>query len=139
MTSATGSNPRGLLFASRRGLTLIEILISVAILASAVVFIMQALARGAYALSLGSNQMRAYTFASAKMADLEVALSQEAAIDEEGSTPSSRDQFRWRVAMSPVDDEPQLQLVTLTIEWNQGPRVYASSYSLMRRLPEVTP
>ena len=139
MTSATGSNPRGLSFASLRGLTLIEILISVAILASAVVFIMQALARGAYALSLGSNQMRAYTFASAKMADLEVAFSQGAAIDEEGSARSSRDQFRWWVAMSPVEDEPQLQLVTLTVEWNQGPRVYESSYSLMRRLPEVTP
>jgi len=121
------------------GFTLLEILVSIAILASAVVVIMQALARGAYALSLGSNQMRAYTFASSKMADLEVALSQGAAIDKEGSARSSRDQFRWRVAMSPVEDEPQLQLVTLTVEWNQGPRVYESSYSLMRRLPVVAP
>lgn len=121
------------------GFTLVEILISVAILASAVVFIMQALARGAYALSLGGNQMRAYTFASAKMADLEVALSQGEDVDKQGSARSSRDQFRWRVATSPVEDEPQLQLVTLTVEWNQGSRTYESAYSLLRRLPEAAP
>ena len=122
--------------ANTRAFTLIEILVSVAILASAIVLIMQAFARGAYALSLSRNRLRAYTFAAAKMADLELGVRQGIPPKPDGQFRIGQDRFHWQVSAAPIPDEPALALVTLTVGWTQGRREYTSQTSLVTRIPE---
>jgi hypothetical protein len=119
-------------------LTLVEILISVAILAVGAVLIMQALARGAYALSAAHVRSQVYAFSAAKMADLELSLQQGVAPNTEGQFGVGREQIRWRVKTTLVDDEPELQLVTLIVSWRQGRHDYESSVATVQRVPVET-
>ena len=121
----------------RRGLTLVEVLISVAILASASVFVLQALMRGAYAVALVRNKLRAYAFASAKMADLELSAAQGTPPKKAGSFSFGHDRFQWRVDASVDPATPQLELLTLTVGWHQGRHPYESQVSAILRLPEA--
>lgn len=114
-----------------------EVLVSIIILAGATVFVLQALVRGAHALTLARNRLRASTFASAKMADLELQFRQGLAPDPAGRFRMGRDQFTWRVDAEPAASDPQLELVTLTVNWQQGPHTYASQLGTLRRLPET--
>ena len=158
MTSRTGSDPQPVCELARLricaftgqgshhaptprriGLTLIEVLVSIAILASASVLVMQAFVRGAYVLALARNRLGAYTFASAKMADLELGFARGVAPKPSGQFQIGRDQFQWRVEAAPASQDPELELVTLTVDWHQGSRAYASRVSMLRRLPEVPP
>ena len=156
MTSATGSNsirsglgaqgwgcwPRAQSPEPRAcvsGLTLIEILVSVAILASAMVLIMQALARGASALNLARNRLSAYRFSVAKMADLELSAGQPSVPRTEGQFRAGRDEFHWRVEAASSPDEPQLELVNLIVAWDQGRHTYESQVSALRPVPAPAP
>ena len=144
MTSATGSNSRGQRtehggqsarrVGSPRGLTLIELLVSVAILASASVLVVQAFIRGAYAMTTAANRLRAYEFASAKMADLELNLDQGVAPETAGQFRIGGDLFQWKADMAASDSDPELALVTLTVGWHQGPHGYETSVSALRRV-----
>ena len=124
---------------SKRGLTLIELLVSVTILASAIVLIMQALARSTYTLSLATSRLNANTFSRAKMAELELNFAQGIAPTPYGRVRMGREAFTWHVDSAPSPDDPQLELVTLTVEWQQGRRPYASQVSLLARLPQEQP
>jgi hypothetical protein len=115
---------------------LIEILISVAILASASVLILQAFARGAYALAAADRRFQAYSFTTSKMADVELALQQGLLPTPEGEFRKGREMFRWRVETAPSDEDPRFERVTLIVEWSQGRQPYASEVTLLRRLPE---
>ncbi len=126
-----GGAPR----AARRGFTLIEILISVVILASASVLVMQALARGAYTLAVATNRIRAYAFVATKMAELSTSLRQGIAPDRSGHFRVGRDEFRWYVQSSELPDGPKLELITLTVGWRQGRRPYEARVGMVRRVP----
>ena len=125
MTSRTGMR--------NNGLTLVEILVSVVILASAMVLIMQAFARGAQALSLARNRLRAYSFAMEKMADLELDFVQQIAPRLNGQFHRGHDLFHWRVEATAVADEPQLQWISLIVSWPQNQSVYESRVGLVIR------
>ena len=125
MTSQIGSRSRGL--------TLVEILVAVAILATGGVLILQALARGAYALNVAENRRWAYVFSQAKMADLDMSLKQGLEPKTHGEFRMGREQFRWDVDTF-ATDEPELQLVTLTVAWRQGRHDYASQFSTLVRV-----
>ena len=129
MISATGNE-------RRRGFTLVELLVSVAILAATSVLIAQALIRGAYMITTAVNRLQAYEFASAKMADLELVLSRDGVPETEGQFRVGRDRFSWRVARNPSEDEPALELITLTVSWRQGPHDYETHLSHLRRVPK---
>ena len=121
----------------RRGLTLVEILISVAILASASVFVLQALMRGAYAVALAGNKLRAYEFISAKMADLEISVAQGVRPRKDGEFAFGRDRFHWHVDTAVDPAAPPAEMVTLTIGWSQGRHPYESRITTLLRLPDV--
>ena len=123
----------------RGGFTLVEVLISIAILAVGAVLIMQALVRGAYALTVASNRSTVYSFAAAKLTDLELSTRQGVAQKSSGRFGSGAGQFEWQVDASPLDDEPQLSLVTLTVAWRQGRHRYESHFSTVQRLPPEAP
>jgi prepilin-type N-terminal cleavage/methylation domain-containing protein len=120
-----------------RGLTLVEILVSVAILASAAVLIMQALAKGAYVSTLAHNRLRAYAFSTAKLTDLEVAFAQGLTPDSEGEFRDGRQSFHWLVETAPAAADPALEQVTLTVDWRQGRHAHDSHVTMVRRLPAV--
>ena len=122
-----------------RGFTLIEILVSVIILSTAVVFLMQALARSSFALALATKRLNAYAFSAATMADLELAARQGAIPARTGQFRSGPDQFGWRVEPVVSSEDPQLELVTLTVEWHQGRHAYESQTSLLHRLAKAEP
>ena len=126
MTSRTGMR--------NNGLTLVEILVSVVILASAMVLIMQAFARGAQALSLARNRLRAYGFAMEKMADLELDFVQQITPRLNGQFYRGHDLFHWRVEATAVADEPQLQWISLIVSWPQNQSVYESRVGLVIRV-----
>ena len=117
-------------------MTLVEILISVAILATGAVLILQALARGAQALSLARSRAVAYAFASAKMADVELATAQGKDVTPEGQFRAGHESFHWHLEAVPTADEPELQLVTLTVGWRQGRDAYTTNVSTMTPLPK---
>lgn len=120
---------------NQRGLTLVEILISVAILSAGTVVVMQALAQGAYVLKVATNRMWAYTFSKSKMADLEMSLKQGLELKTRGTFRMGHEQFRWEIDTSPME-EPALELVTLTVAWRQGAHDYASRFSTVARVLE---
>ena len=125
--------------ASPAGLTLIELLVSVAILAGATVLIMQAFAKGAYTLAVAGNRLRAYSFVSNKMAELEVAFNEGTIPKTEGQFRVGRDEFRWHLDSEATSEDSTLELVTLNVEWAQSRRPYATHISLLRRQLEGTP
>ena len=96
---------------------------------------MQALARGAHALAAAQYRSTAYAFAAAKLADLEMSLQQQQELRTSGRFGSGPNAFDWQVTTAPQDDQPQLEQVTLTVDWRQGPHRYASSFSTVRRAP----
>ena len=118
-----------------RGLTLIEVLISVAILAGALALILQGLVRGAYALEVARNRLRAYAFSTAKMAEVELPHEPSADENAEGAVRMGRTMFGWRLSALPVADNDHLELVTLTVNWQQGQHPYAMQTSMIRRIP----
>jgi prepilin-type N-terminal cleavage/methylation domain-containing protein len=149
-TSATGSNvrrpeplgpgtPRRPRWSALRGLTLIEVLVSVAILAAGAVVVMQALARGAHALATARHRATAYAFSAAKLADLQQQLDQGALEKTSGRFGTGAARFDWHVDAAPLADAEDLELVTLTVAWRQGRHDDAQHFSLVHRLPEARP
>ena len=118
-------------------MTLIEVLVSVGILAASAVVILQAFVRGAYTLALVKNRMAAYAFSSAKMADVELALRQGKAPEPKGRFRMGRDEFEWRIEAGPSGDDPQLARIALTVGWHQGRSLYESQVVTLARLPEA--
>ena len=124
---------------SDHGLTLIELLVTVVLLSTSVVLIMQGLARGAHSVRLAQHRLAAYTFLVAKMADVELNLNAGSELRPHGEFRMGGTPFAWRLDTLPVADEPQLEQVTLAVEWRQGPHSYESHVSTFRRAPRPTP
>lgn len=122
------------------GLTLIELLATIVLLSVSVVFIMQALARGAHSVRLAQQRLAAYTFLASKIAEVELDL--QAGREElrpHGTFRMSGTPFHWQLGTLPVTDAPQLEEVTLTVGWRQGPHDHESHVSLLRQLPLPQP
>ena len=128
------------------GLTLIELLAAVAILATGAVFVMGAMARAAEAQALSDEYRQAYLFALTKMATAEMDFSTGAEMNDEqdGSFLVGSQPFAWRLSAQPetpagaAKDEPASQpaaspqegatIVTLTVTWRRGEQEYAQAY-----------
>ena len=99
---------------------------------------MQALARGAAALASAKQRSTAYAFAAAKLADLELSQQQRVEPRLSGHFGSGRELLGWRVDAAPELERPELELVTLTVDWHQGHHDYASRFSAVRLAPAET-
>ncbi len=116
MTSRTGD---------ALGLTLIELLVSVAILAMGSVLTMQALARVAHAQMVAESMMAAHLFAASKMAALELA-SREGELEPSasGSVGTGDQALRWRATTEAVPEDPAVRAVSLAVAWRHGAQIY---------------
>ena len=137
MTSLTGSNPRKP-SNPNSGLTLIEVLISVILLAGGAVLVMQSFATGWEAIVRADERSRAYLFALSKLADLELANQQghDLADRTDGSFRAGSKPFAWHLDVP--SDEKRLgapQPVTLSVRWPRGQTSDEAQFSML--LPPV--
>ena len=129
MTSRIGNN--------NRGLTLIEVLVSVVILSAGAVVLTQSLANAAHAQAIAESRMQAYLLAASKLGELELTAARGELVPAqvEGTIRVAGDAFGWSaIASAPNDD--LVQTVRLRISWQQGPHAYAQQFETAVRLPE---
>ena len=121
----------------RRGLTLIEVLLSTVILAVGAVFVMQALARISYAHLVAEDQRSASLLAMSKMAEIELAV-RAGALSEKGEQGHVRiglQTFTWDATSAALADDPTRALVHLTISWRRGDAGFERRLDTILRLP----
>ena len=128
MTSATGK---------ARGFTLVEVLVSVAILSVGAVAVMQALGRSAAAMTVAEARAQAHQFAVNKMAEVELAarLGQEMEESTGGSFLQGTRQFRWSLSAPLPEEGPGMRPVSLTVEWELGGESHAYTVQTAFRVP----
>ena len=119
------------------GLTLVEVLLSVVLLASGGVLLMQGLARGLYAALRAEYRLRAVSVASTKLAEAELALAQSDWPAPRGRVRLGEPPLDWQVQVSPVADDPRLEEVAVTVNWRQGRHPDALRLETLRRLPSL--
>ncbi len=117
-----------------KGLTLIEVLISVALLSVGIVIILQTFVRSAQTLAYVRDDATAYAFAVVKLADLEIAWQRGETFKTRGEFTADGQRYRWFLTSAPLD-VPELEHVTLNVTWRHGPQQHVSQMDLVRRLP----
>ena len=115
MTSATGRN--------NRGLSLIEILVTVTLLAAGGVWVLQAFARSWEASTVAQQRGTAYLLALTKMSEIELRLREEPPVEvltREGDVRQLPQTYHWAWQATPMADQPPTFAVDLTVGWQQG-------------------
>jgi prepilin-type N-terminal cleavage/methylation domain-containing protein len=116
-----------------RGMTLIEVLISLVILSSVTVFTLQALSKSAEVQRTTEFRRKAHFFALTRLAELEARVAPETEIEktEKGRFRDGPDTFDWEIVTAPhglVPEEeapdpkevPVLLELGLSVAWEQG-------------------
>ncbi len=132
MISATGQNRNGAVSRppARKGFTLIEIMIAVAILSLGLIMVLQGIARCSGLMNIAQNNLEATLLAEDKMAEMEIAVRQEGDPSFEGANGETEEgniSLRWQVELSPDPDYEGLYSVTDTVYWTEGKRSGISS------------
>lgn len=125
--------------AARRGLSLIEVLVSIVVLSSGAVVVSDALARVAYATTVADQQALGHLIALTKMAEIEQAARvAEAPLEpQHGQVIAGRDRFTWTVSPTPVADDPRLQSVELSVQWRHGEVVHEQKLTTLVTIPAM--
>lgn len=122
---------------SRRGITLIEVLLSTVILAVGAVFVMQALANISYAHLVAEDQRSASLLAMSKMAEVELAV-REGSLSEKGERGHVRiglQAFTWEATRAALVDDPTRVAVHLTVSWRRGDASFERQLDTILGLP----
>lgn len=139
MTSRIGSDAAQ----ARRGLSLVELMASVVLLAVGSVVVMHALALAAYAQAILERRSGAYLVALSKLAGLELAFREGTALEdraqEHGSVRIGEQGFIWNVRMAPWGDDPHVRVVDLTVAWREGDQISERPFDTILRGPQETP
>ena len=131
MTSPTGSK------SDRRGLTLIEVLVSIVILSSATVAVMQAMARIAYAQTFAEQESRAFLLGASKLAELELATMRgELDRPESGTLFSGAQAYGWDASLASDGTDPYLKTLNLNVHWTYRDREYGQRLATQVRQPK---
>ena len=133
MTSLTGSLGRS------KGLTLVEVLVSIVIIGIGSAFILQALARAAEVFTIVENRFSAYTFSASQLAEMEVAALKRETFpsSQEGSFEAEETRFDWSWESQPFsEDAPLLAQATLKVVWEKGGRSDEYHIESLWRLPK---
>ena len=131
MISAIGKN---------RGFTLIEIMISIAILAVGLIFILQGLTQCLSIMRISQDNLEASLLAEDKMADTEIAIKQDKEKffkDTSGELQSGNIEFKWQVQLTPDMEYEDLYKVITTVGWKEGKRNGASIFSTYLMIPHA--
>ena len=131
MISATGRN---------RGFTLIEIMISIAILSTGLIIVLQGLTHCLSILRIAGNNLETSLLAEDKMAELEIATKENKATfskNTSGAAQSGNIAFNWQIQLTPDSEYEDLQEARATVSWKEGIRSGASVFSTYLIIPHV--
>lgn len=131
MMSATGKN---------KGFTLIEIMVSVAILSLGLIVILQGFAGSLNILRVCRNNLEASLFAEEKMAELEINTKQSKNAfikDLSGATQSGNLGLQWQIVVSPDLEYKGLNKILATISWKEGKRTGVNSLNTFLIIPHA--
>ncbi|MDD5505344.1 MAG: prepilin-type N-terminal cleavage/methylation domain-containing protein [Candidatus Omnitrophica bacterium] len=132
MISATGQKKKS------RGFTLIEIMISIAILSLGLIFVLQGLTHCLSILRISQNNLEASLLAEDKMAELEIAIKQEPdklSKDTSGESRSGNIEFKWEIRLSPDQEYEELNEVKAAVYWREGRRTGSSVFNTYLMVP----
>ena len=112
------------------GFTLIEVLIAVAILATGLVLVVEAMGRTQQAIRVSENLATASLLAEEQMAASEIDVRQEHQLrpgTESGNEILPGRKFKWSKKIEPyrdpsIEDETKLNEVSVKVEWKEGGR-----------------
>ncbi len=137
----TDLQPPALSLQPRAGLTLVEVLVSVVLIAVGTVVVMQALANVAHAQLVAEDRAQAYLGAASKMAEVELAVAGGTPLPEEtgGQGRLHEQPFEWSVSAVAHADDPEVRTVTFAVRWNRGRDTYRQEVSTLVRVPQESP
>ena len=131
MMSATGKNS---------GFTLVEIMVSVAILSLGLIVILQGFAGSLNILRVCRNNLEASLFAEEKMAELEINIKQSKNAfinDLSGATQVGNLGLQWQIVASPDLEYKDLNKILATISWKEGKRKGINSLNTFLIIPHA--
>jgi len=104
--------------------TLIEIMISIAILSLGLILVMQGLAKCVSILRISQANLAATLLAENRMSSLEIAVKQEGLKaflgDTSGQEKSGNTELSWRVESSQDEEYENLNKVIARVDWQDG-------------------
>lgn len=119
---------------SKRGFTLLEILVALAILGIAITIILQLFSANLRALSVSGNYVSAVTRAEAKMRE----ILDDANLSEKSWSEVTDDGYRFDASLTETlkDRTENLQVrlleVALTVQWTEGPKKKSLTLKTMK-------
>ena len=120
-----------------RGFTLVEILVSLAILAIALPPLLRAFSQAGNQSASSENETTAVNLLKYKMAEIEMLGYPEGTVEDEGEFGEGS-RFRWTSRIEDTDTEG-LRLISVTVNWLERGREKAmtmNTYMADRTLPE---
>ena len=129
MILATGKN---------RGFTLIEIMISIAILSVGLIFVLQGLTQCLNILGISRDNLEASLLAEEKMTEVEIAAKQDKGTfskDASGEAQSGNIEFKWQIQLTPDGEYEDLNEALDTVYWTEGRRSGASVFRTYLTIP----
>jgi len=137
MILATGKN-EPLRPSTQKGFTLIEIMISIAILSVGLILILQGLTHCLSILNISRNNLETSLLAENKMAELEIAIKQDpAALSRytSGQLQTGNIEFRWQINLTPDSEYEDLRQAQTTVYWKEGIRKGLSTFNTYLVIP----
>ena len=120
MTSPTGhpSNRRR----TAAGLTLVELLVTVSLLAAAAVAILPGLAVAARVARVLERRTQAYFYAFNQLSEIDtsIAMGQMPAEEDDGKVDFGADRIQWRLTAAPAGSDASLRILHLDLSWPRG-------------------
>jgi len=129
MILATGRN---------KGFTLIEIMISIAILSLGLIANLQGLTRCLSILRISQNNLEASLLAEEKMAEFEIAVKQETGSffkQTSGESQTGNIELNWQIRLDTDSEYEDLNKVVITVNWKEGVRSGVSVFSTYLIIP----
>jgi prepilin-type N-terminal cleavage/methylation domain-containing protein len=129
MISATGRN---------RGFTLIEIMISIAILSVGLIFVLQGLTQCLSILRISQDNLEASLLAEEKTTEFEIVAKQETGSFSKptsGELQSGNIELTWQIHLTPDTENEDLNEVLTTVHWKEGRRSGTSVFSTYLLIP----
>lgn len=120
------------------GFTLIEIMISVAILSVGLILILQGLTNCLSVMRISQDNLGTSLLAEEKMAEFEITTKQVKGTsfhDASGESQSGNMAFKWQIRLTPDMVYEDLNEFRTTVYWNEGIRSGSSVFSTYLVIP----
>ena len=129
MILATGKNS---------GFTLVEIMISIAILSMGLILILQGFTNSLNILRIAEHNLETSLLAEEKMVEMEINVKQDKPIPDKylsGESQSDNIGFQWQIAIAADKEYEDLNKVLTTVSWQEGRRKGGSVFSTYLIIP----